>query len=670
MNLCETNVLVENANHTMRPHVITPSTKLAGLFLFWAGVSGAAVPTVAAATQEPAPRLTPSLSVGAAEFPDEDAIIIRREQHWTLGKDNALRRREHEWVKLLNSRPIRRFADPRIDYCDGPDKLTIHTAQTILPDATILPVPEYSFNVASPDDVHGWPQYAGWRQMIVSFSGIEDNVVLELDYEVATQAGVVPWIDADLRLDDDYPTLQRIVRVTVPEDVDLHYRVDGMKTGSSPDVQADEGTKTYLWFFADLPGTKPEPQSPPWRRRCGRLRFTTCPDAVQWVSARLQPVEEAGAPAEAVKTFAEAAVKDEPDPGQRVRAVAKKLRDSFHHVASPKTLRGLTCRSAADVLRSNYGNPLESAALLASALRSLGMQAQPAVAVDAEIWDETVPTESAFAGVVVVVDSPDGPVYVHPAEGVFRNPGSWGRHRLLSVAPSGELRNTYVYARGEQDPSELQITGKITVEEDGTAGGELRVRLTGAFYDPASLETAEKQEALVKSLVGRVLSGFKVEKHSVASLSDETFQATAQVASDGALKAYGDQHVLRFADGPAFLSDFALPLERSYRRTNVYVGGRFREHVDLAVTLPEEWQAGVVPASLPAVERPWGMAEQTVEVDGRTVRLRRTVTLTTDTVAPDAFAELRDAVNDLRAPKSLVLTCGKPSAPDLSLTSD
>ena len=31
-------------------------------------------------------------------------------------------------------------------------------------ECTILPVPDYSFNLAAPDDVSGWPQYADWQQ--------------------------------------------------------------------------------------------------------------------------------------------------------------------------------------------------------------------------------------------------------------------------------------------------------------------------------------------------------------------------------------------------------------------------------------------------------------------------------------------------------------------------
>lgn len=425
-----------------------------------------------------------------------------------MEKDGTVHRRDHQWIKLLNSRPIWRVADPRIDFVHGQDKLIIHTAQTHLPDGKILPVPDYSFNIAGPDDVAGWPQYAGWQQQIVCFSGIENNVVLELDYEIVTPSGVLPWIEADLRLHEDYPIVARVVSVTLPEGTVLHHQLDRVAPADSHfDQSVEGGTVTYRWAFDDLSGARAEPQSAPWQRRCGRLMFTTVPSTSAWASAMLDRVNRAGQPDDTIKKFAESAVEDEAEGAQRVRKIAKKLHDSFNFVNSRKTMRSLECRTAAEVMSANYGNPLESAALCLAAVRSLGMTASPAVGIDANLWDESdevAPTGSVFAGAVVLVDLPDGPVYVHPQHGVFKNPGGWGRHWLLSVDDAGTLKRTYVYARGEREPSELHIAGKITVNPDGEATGELRIRATGAFFDPAKLETADAQKSLVQGLVGRV----------------------------------------------------------------------------------------------------------------------------------------------------------------------
>jgi hypothetical protein len=395
------------------------------------------------------------------------------------------------------------------------------------------------------------------------------------------------------------------------------------------------------------------------------LRFTTCPNAEAWAAAFVKLADDAAEPAEAVKKFAEAAAEKEAVASERVRKVAKKLADSFNVVASPKTLRPMRCRSAADVLRSNYGNPIEAAALLAAALRSLDVPATLEVAADANLWDPAVPTESAFAGMTVLADLPDGPVRVHPQLGVFRSPGHWGRRWLLGLDDAGKLRQTYVDARGEKDASEIQLSGRLTLAADGKMSGELRVRLTGAFYDPRNLETKAQQEGLIKGLVSRIVSDAEVSDCSVAILSDESLKATAKVASKGELKTAEKLRLLPLGSGPAFMPEFPLPLGRSYRKTDVYIGGRFKETVDLTIEYPKDWSAAVVPLGLPRVAESWGSAAQTVEKRDAAVVLHRSIAVTADTIGPKDFASLRQAVNQLKTEAANLLAAGPPLTSDV-----
>lgn len=599
---------------------------------------------------------TPDLGIGAAQFPDDDAIVLRWEQQWILEKAGTVHRRDHQWIKLLNGRPIGRVADPRIDFVNGRDELIIHTARTHLPDGTVLPVPDYSFNIAGPDDVAGWPEYGNWQQQVVSFSGIQDDAVVELDYEVVTPAGVLPWVEADLRLNDFYPAVERVVAVTLPHGTSLSHKLDRAESeGGGVERQDADGTMTYRWTFRNLAAGRDEPQSKAWLQRCGRLRFTTCPSASTWVATILDPVKRAGHSDDGIRKFAESVVEDENNAAQRVRAIAKKLHDTFNLITSPKSMQSLACRDAAAVFGANYGNPLEAAALYLAALRSLGMDATAEVGVDSTVWDEQVPVSSAFAGVAITVNLPDGPMYVHPEHGTFENPGHWGRHLLFSADASGAMRKTYVQGRGEADPSDIQIAGKITLDDEGRATGELRFHLTGLFYDPQRLETGKAQKTLVSGLVDRVLAGFEVTGHSITTLSGDVLRATVSVAAKDPFKRYGDRFVLRFGEGPAFLGGVPMPLERSQRWTDVQLAGRLREEVDLRIELPEGWKPVIVPASPAPLKGNWGAATQTVKITDETVRLRRSVAVTAEVLTPTDFNELRRAVNGLRANESLVL---------------
>ncbi len=603
------------------------------------------VPAALAAAQS----AVPGGDVDAARFPEAGAVILNWEQDWTLLDDGRIRRREHKLIKLLERRAIRAVADPRIDFCDAREQLTIHKAQTILQNGEIVPVPEYSFNLAAANDVSGWPEYACWRQQVVSFSAVESGVVLELEYEIITNKKEAPWLAVDLKLDQAFPILARTVSVAVPKDVTLHHRSDNAPGTTSPTTTSlDDGTTKYTWAFTDLPADPGEPQSPPWPERSPRLRFTTCPRAKVWVSELLVSVENAVQPSGAVQAFAEKVVGDEPDPAEKARLLSKKLREAFNFGASPKTVRGLQCRSVAQVFDANYGSPLESAALLVAMLRAVHVNATTEVAVDTAMWDADVPTHAGFAGIVVVIDVPDGPMYVHPQHGEFLSPGHWGGHTLLSLDTSEDLRATPILARGQNNKSQLTIAGQLTVGADAKVNGELRLHLTGGFYDPLRLRNTDQQKALLEGLVGRLLTDFKITKHSITTLSDASLKAIVEVATEK-LPVVRAHPVLQFGEGPLFLmSGFPLPVGGGARKTAVRTRGALIENIDLILELPQDWAAPSGDTKVVRESGDWGVVVQERIASGHTIRFRRTIDLPTDTLKPANFADLQHAVNTLR----------------------
>jgi hypothetical protein len=635
----------------MRPFSRRRVTSCFGIFMALLAGSAWQVESAPAQTGD----ASPDLSIGAERYPDDDAVILRLEQDWTLDRDGTVHRRIHKWIKLFNSRPIRREADPRIDFQAGREKVKFHTARSHLPDGTTVDVPDYSFNKAAPGDLGGWPEYADWQQWIVSFSGIQDNVVLELDYEITTEPGVMPWVDADLAVHEEYPVVERIVSVTVPKGTTLHHQLERVPSRHSDFDKSSRGNSvTYRWTFSNLPADHAERQAPPWEVRVGRLRFTTVKNASSWLRPMLDAVVKSANSGDRLKACVDETIENEVGPVERARAIAEKLGDSFNFLDSSKSLRSLACRDAEEVFRSNYGNPLESAALLLAALRSAGLKAEPMVAVDAVEWDSEVPTDSAFEAVVLRVQLPDRNMLLHPQEGEFRNPGSWGRRVLMTVGDGGDINMTYVYARGERAPSEFNVTGGVKLDKTGKADGELRLQLTGLFYDPLRLATANAQERFVGGVASRVLSGFKVSAHSITALSDDEFQADVSIACDDALAQVGPGYLLRFAEGPAFLNDVPMPLDRSYRQAAVRLAGPFRERVDLVVQMPDGWAPSILPASPERVDGPWGYVEQKVSRDGDSVRLYRDIVVLDETVSPEDFKAVRRAVNDLRAAGSVL----------------
>ena len=634
-------------------------------FLTVAALFGLASNVQIASAQTPAPKSdAPDLTIGAEQDPSDDAIILRWEQSWTVHPDGSLTRRDHKWIKLLNTRPIRRAADPRIDFHSGEDGVVIHTAQAHLPDGTTLPVPDYGYNIGAARDVAGWPEYVPWKQHIVSFSGVQPGATLELDYEITTKAGVLPWASADVRLDDDYPIVERIIQVSVPVGQELSFVFENAKGIERSKRQATTDSantlQTHSWRLGPMSGTPAEPQAPQWRERCPRLLWSTA-SASSWTEATLHAVEESARIDARITAFAQEAIEGKLDAAEKADAIATQLHDRFNFVNSPKTYRSRTCRKASDVLSVHYGSPLEAGAVLLSALRAAGLSARPAVAVDEKAWHSSAPTEAAFAGIVVVVDNQGSPLYVHPQKGIVDNPGAWGGHVLLNVNPQGDVHEQTIQRRGEENPSRLLVSGRITAATDKTAQGELRIRLTGVFFDPQELETADAQKQFIEALTRRIVNDFAVDGFSIQTLSRKELVAAIAISSDGKMTEHGGYFGFRLADKPAFLADVPLPLKRSYRSLPVQLASRFTEEIELNIEYPKKWSVEAMPEAIESTSGDsgsgvWGTVTQVVErvekPDDGVLRFRRRIELRSDTISPESFSAVRAAVNDLCAIRS------------------
>jgi hypothetical protein len=609
-----------------------------------------------------APSLAqPDLSVGAKEHPEADALILDWTQRFTLEEDGTIRRREHRWVKILDALAIRGFADPRIDYCEGEDEVIVHKAVTHLPDGTVMPVPEYSYNIAAPRDVAGWPAWAGWRQKIVSFSGLQPGAVIEFDWEVVTKAGVLPHLSAEIRMDADHPVLRHEVVLTVPAKTPVQ-----VWTERCPEAEESgkDGCVVRRWVAKDPPSARrAEPQSLSWRERCSLLAFTTCAEGGPWALGLTKPVDEAAKPDDAIRAFAERAVGDALGREARIDAVIGRLRDTTHLVASPKTWRSRRCRPASKVFRTGYGSPLELAALAAAALRSVGYQvvAAPAVIDDpygcqVDLMGDLAPDE-AFAGCILFAGNDEESSLVHPRDGVLRIHGRFAGHTVMGAGwpGAGWTWPVRIEGRGDIDENVIDLRAHASIDAAGQVSGTAEIRLTGLFFDPAELATADAQKKHLQRIVARLVVGARVASVAMRELSVERLVATVTFALEKPLPKTDGLWLLELGKGPAFLPDVPMPLDRTVRRTDVRLKGFFSEKVDLVIELPEGAATAALPSARARTEGDWGSVEQTVRTEGRKVHLKRRILDVPRTVPAGEFGPLRDAVNALRAAGSRIL---------------
>jgi hypothetical protein len=619
---------------------------LAGLSVFAALVPVLA-PGVAPAGAYPNTDIP---NVRREQYPLDDAVVLRLDESWALQPDGSVRYEYHRMIKLFSDRLFRREGDAQVAFREGLDSIEFITARTILPDGTALAVPEYSFNLVSPGNVARWPAFADEREWVVSFSGVQNGAVLDLHYVRTSKPGSLRWLAGDLRLHSRYPVMERNVSVTLPAGRSLHFRADRVPAEmGKPQIDKTGSETTWRWRFRDLKYQPDESAAIPWQERCGRLRFTDCPDSTAWLRGLVSPMESAAQADQDIRKFAADIAEQQVDTRSKVREIAAAMRKTFNFVNAQRAWMGHDCRPAPEVFDGNYGTQAEAVALLVAMLRSVGVEARPMVAVSQRLFDETAPVDSSVQAFVLQVHTEDGPAYLHPATGFVDPTGDWADRVVLGMngtQPSDPIRLAELAGAPE---SGVRVRGNIKIDEGGKATGSLKLRLSGRFADFESLRQPDAARKAIDNVLSHLLEGFEVTDVSSTELLPGRFLADAEVASKETLPKLEGEFLLTTAAETPALNRIHLPLARSERQSPVHLGPPFTEDLRLTVEYPGSWNASVLPIGLPVVSGQWGDVEQQVVNEPGKLVIERRISFKVRRLEPRDFPTARDALNALRS---------------------
>lgn len=591
---------------------------------------------------------TACAATGAAQIPNAtadvppDAVIEVWAQSWTLNDDGSQVYHEKKYTRLNSDRVFRALGDPRITYNADTDQLEVLVARTRRPDGTYVELADYAHVLVSPDAAQRWPAFASIRQHLLVMPGLEPGCTMEVEYRITRAPGSRRSLAADVRLDSEYPVELREIRVQTPTGTPMQWTVTGLPSGHAAPSTIEHFT------LRNLPACSNERYAPPWQERCARLAFTTGPAAEVWLAETLGRIEAAADHSDLLVRLAREWTEEAPTPSKKLEALQKKLTASFNFVNFPAAWQPAQIRPASVLIQANYGLPAEAAALLLGLARAVALPVQPVALAPESAFLHEAPQEGMITTYGVVLDAGGEREFWHPHDGRILRDAHWAGHAGLWLK-DGELQHTMWPAWTNADESRCEITGHVTIANDGTYAGELWMRTTGLFVPPESLASAAGQKKRVQALVEHVLPDAQLLEYFVETQAPGSFVVTGKVKSGAALKKAGGAYLLELAERDPLLVEVPLPPEATGRKSAVQLTGAFDGQVTLEITWPASWSATAQPAPLLPVEGDWGVVAQEVEEGDHALTLRRRVRLVKLTLSPEEFATVRGPLNELRS---------------------
>lgn len=576
-----------------------------------------------------------------------DAVYLEMNDEYTLNEDGSLVHRHSHKVKLLTHYSFHRLlGESFIVYNPEYQELKIYRSRTTMADGKEVDSTPNAFNEVLPAFCAMAPPYMGLREMVVTHLGTERQAVLELDYEIRSKAGFVPFLMGEEVFADSHPILKKKVDIHVPIGTALKSRL----FNSNADAVVTDGGSftTYSWTLTDLPLVPGETMKADNAAFAPHLVFSTCPtwdEAAKTLAERFDAACNTGGAAD--KKLA-AISKNAHDPVALMRAVNRFVADDTAGVAIDPGLLGYRLRPATETFASSLGTSFDRAAFLVALLRKAGLCAEPALLSRHDTVADDVPSWRQFNDCRVVC-APGGAA----AQAIVLDPA---RVANSSIDESMSGRTLFTpLSKGDKLrtlPRSCKCANRVTADLDLSLDAQNRltgrVRLTVAGALNPFLQLTDGSDSWAAQRMARLVPGAAFSDVRATRLSETESVFVGSIKDPVALSVSNGLIEFTLPGCPGGAIDMHIPLASETRATPLRLPRAVTETVTLELALPEGVSIVVAPESAEMIGLPASM-NTAISTDGAVFKAVRNLSVR-QSVAAEDYPALRAVLIEWSAP--------------------
>ena len=193
-----------------------------------------------------------------AKYPDSSAVVIRARQTFSLDQTGKRTEDYFRALEIFNLTGREKFSDFRIPFDRNEDKVSVLLAKTYKPDLASTEVEQKAINDVTPPELAEADMYANILHRVLSFPSVDPGSVLVVHYQKEKErAGN---LDGRVHFQLDEPMVKKELKVIIPQDQVLKYRIKGLETDFKEEIIG--GQKIFTLVAADCPQIKPEEYMP------------------------------------------------------------------------------------------------------------------------------------------------------------------------------------------------------------------------------------------------------------------------------------------------------------------------------------------------------------------------------------------------------------------------
>jgi hypothetical protein len=452
--------------------------------------------------------------------PVHDARFLQVSVSYRLHADGSWDMTCERQVRLDTYFAVNRaLGETFIVYDPAYQTLEVLRAETAMADGRKVPAPANAFNEVLPFAAHGFADFSGLREMVVTHTGLERGAIVDLKYRIHTAPGFLPVFSGAEPLRRDFPVDRYELAIEVPAGVELAYEIRGDVGATMLETAEAQGGKRHVLRFSGLPPVAHDLLAPPQSEP-----FIVFSASREWPRALQLPVAPAPLPAALRERIARLKA-SLPARADLVAALQRIVAGEIAACRLGADAIGWRARPLERVLQGNYATLLEKSLLLQGMLKEAGVESEllavaagpefvPAVATPLQLGDFLLKVQDGPHAHYIDALREGGGFFPYAAQGL--SAWNFARGTLETLPASDWQRNG------------IDVSGTAQLGADGVSGA-LTVCARGSFqrYDEAAADPA----AFIAGLLRKFFPTDKAEVKKLLALTRDEIRA--EVAFSG-----------------------------------------------------------------------------------------------------------------------------------------
>ncbi|MFP4472024.1 MAG: DUF3857 domain-containing protein [Bacteroidales bacterium] len=579
-----------------------------------------------------------AVSIAFAQYENADAVFEKITKEYTLNEDGSTDFHYFKQLRLNSYVAFNRlYGETFIIYNPDFQNLKINESYTIMADGTRVETPDNAYNEVLPRAAAHSDAHSHLREMVVTHTGLERGATIYLDYTLHTAAEFLPALMGNEIIQESSPVKEMELVVKVPADVELSHKMYNLRT--APEMMIQGRQKVYTWKFAGIEASSKEPMQGDYQPETPRLVFSSVQNAgmlIDWLADQKAFEYKLN---EEMKTWA-ASQKDPEDEIGSMLKIQKEVAENIALDRAPAEWTGYRMRTPIEVWKSNGGNQLEKAILLASLLRAADFNAVPVMAGPRQFFDEEAGNLLLLDHSLVMVNTKgNGTLYLSAANTDNQSLGYKMTDLVMVPLRAGTDLNL---VNPPTVTNEIDVEGSLKFEDIDKLTGMLEVELLGAVNPFLLLK--ENPEGIKAKFTGGIIAKDD-EAVKIENSNPEQTTLALKVKKTDSLQSIAGYYRYEL---PVMRTGFEswrisyLPYERQVLMVLPFT---IEEEYEYEINIPEGYSFSNRELNIDVKSRA-GSVKITSKIKGTKMEIKREIHLKETAISPADYQKFRDMINE------------------------